>query len=407
MKIAITGASGMIGTALQPLLRADGHEILRLVRREPAAPDEAQWDPDHRKLDPTLLSDVDAVIHLAGVGVGDKRWTSAYKKLLVDSRVNGTSAVAHALAEAAADGRQRVLLSASAVGWYGDTGTIPVEESTPVGDGFLADLVRQWKKKATAPAADAGVRVVLMRSGLVCGRGGGVMGRMLPLFKAGVGGPMGSGKQYWPWISLPDELAAIQFLLTAKDISGPVNLTGPTPVTNAKFSHAHSAGRCTGRRICRYPALPCGSRLANSLTKACWRANERSRRNSSMRFFLPAPRRRCRDGLDRQLAEITRRELDLVVVNIAGLDSENVEFADGEWPDPADSLTAVVDARRMGHIAPARGLLVDTIIEESSRGYPAHRHLHRYRHRRWAAGLTGRGEARPKTTGGDLRERPV
>ncbi|GAA1704289.1 TIGR01777 family oxidoreductase [Fodinicola feengrottensis] len=249
MKIAITGASGMIGTALQPLLRADGHEILRLVRREPAAPDEAQWDPDHRKLDPTLLSDVDAVIHLAGVGVGDKRWTSAYKKLLVDSRVNGTSAVAHALAEAAADGRQRVLLSASAVGWYGDTGTIPVEESTPVGDGFLADLVRQWEK-ATAPAADAGVRVVLMRSGLVCGRGGGVMGRMLPLFKAGVGGPMGSGKQYWPWISLPDELAAIQFLLTAKDISGPVNLTGPTPVTNAKFSHA------LGRALHRPAYLP-------------------------------------------------------------------------------------------------------------------------------------------------------
>jgi uncharacterized protein (TIGR01777 family) len=249
MKIAITGASGLIGTALQPLLRADGHDILRLVRREPQAPDEATWDPDHRKLDPALLSDVDAVIHLAGIGIADKRWTSAYKKLLVDSRVNGTTAVSEALAKAAADGRPRVLLSASAVGWYGSTGTIPVEESTPAGDGFLAGLVRQWEK-STAKAERAGVRVVRMRSGLVCGKDGGIMGRMLPLFTAGIGGPMGSGQQYWPWISLPDELAAIQFLLTAQDISGPVNLTGPTPVTNAKFSHA------LGRALHRPAYLP-------------------------------------------------------------------------------------------------------------------------------------------------------
>jgi hypothetical protein len=167
----------------------------------------------------------------------------------MDSRVNGTVAVSQALAEAAKDGRQRVLLSASAVGWYGDTGTIPVEESTPAGDGFLADLVRQWEK-STAAAERAGLRVVRMRSGLVCGKEGGIMGRMLPLFKAGIGGPMGSGGQYWPWISLPDELAAIQFLLTAKDISGPVNLTAPTPVTNAKFSHA------LGRALHRPAFLP-------------------------------------------------------------------------------------------------------------------------------------------------------
>ncbi len=237
MKVAITGANGFIGSALPPVLRADGHDILRLVRREARAADESRWDPDHLELDPTLLSDVDAVIHLAGVGVGDKRWSPAYKKLLMDSRVNGTTAVSEALASAAADGRRRVLLSGSAVGWYGDTGPSPVDESASAGTGFLADLVRQWEK-STAGAAEAGVRVVRMRTGLVCGRHGGMMDRLLPLFAAGIGGPMGSGRQYWPWISLPDELAAIRFLLTAKDISGPVNLTGPTPVTNAKFSHA-------------------------------------------------------------------------------------------------------------------------------------------------------------------------
>ena len=235
MKVAVTGSSGLIGSALVPALQADGHEVLRLVRRTPRTAEEHRWDPAHRRIDPALLRDVDAVVNLAGVGLGDRRWTRRYQQEILASRVDSTATISQGLAEAvsADPDRPRVLLSGSAVGFYGDTGDRVVDERDPAGAGFLADVCRQWEA-ATAPARDAGVRVALLRTGLVLARGG-LMTRIRPLFQAGLGGRLGSGRQYWPWISLTDEVDAIRFLLTA-GLSGPVDLTGPAPVTNAEFT---------------------------------------------------------------------------------------------------------------------------------------------------------------------------
>ncbi|MDQ6649546.1 MAG: TIGR01777 family oxidoreductase [Actinomycetota bacterium] len=242
MKIAVTGASGLIGSALLPVLRADGHEVTKLVRRTPGAPDEARWDPALGTVDTAALVGTDAVIHLAGVGIGDRRWTDDYQHKILDSRVDGTTTISRTVA--ALDPRPQVLLSASAVGFYGDTGDRPIDESAPVGAGFLADVVRQWEA-ATAPARDAGIRVVNLRTGIVLSAAGGLLGRTLPLFKAGLGGRLGSGRQYVSWISMADEVAAIRFLLTAQDVQGPVNLAGPAPVTNADFTD--SLGRAVHR----------------------------------------------------------------------------------------------------------------------------------------------------------------
>jgi uncharacterized protein (TIGR01777 family) len=235
MKVAVTGSSGLIGTRLVAALRADGHEVLRLVRRTPRTADEHRWDPQHRRIDPALLSDVDAVVNLAGTPIRPRPFTAGYKERLRSSRLDSTITVSEALAAAAtADpGRRRVLLSASAVGYYGDTGDRPVQEDAPPGSDFLARLCVDWEA-ATRAAEDAGVRVVHLRTGLVVGRDA-MLVRILGLvFRAGLGGRMGSGRQYWPWISLDDEVDAMRFLLTA-DVSGPVNLTGPAPVTNAEF----------------------------------------------------------------------------------------------------------------------------------------------------------------------------
>ncbi|MCF6507010.1 TIGR01777 family protein [Blastococcus sp. MG754426] len=235
MKIAVSGGSGMIGSALLPALRADGHEVIQLVRRTPRTADEHRWDPQHRRIDPALLRDVDAVVNLSGVGVGDRRWNERHKQAVLSSRVDSTATLAEALAEAAtADpDRPRVLLNGSAVGWYGDTGDRVVDESAPPGDDYLARVCVAWEG-ATAPAADAGVRVTTLRTGLVLGRGG-LLARMLPIFRAGLGGRLGSGRQYVPWISQEDEVGAIRFLLT-HPVPGPVNLCGPEPVTNAEFT---------------------------------------------------------------------------------------------------------------------------------------------------------------------------
>jgi hypothetical protein len=235
MKVAVTGSSGLIGTRLVAALRADGHEVLRLVRRTPRTADEHRWDPQHRRIDPALLSDVDAVVNLAGTPIRPRPFTAGYKEQLRSSRLDSTFTVSEGLAAAAAadPGRRRVLLSASAVGYYGDTGDRPVQEDAPPGSDFLARLCVDWEA-ATRAAEDAGVRVVHLRTGLVVGRDA-MLVRILGLvFRAGLGGRMGSGRQYWPWISLDDEVDAIRFLLTA-DVSGPVNLTGPAPVTNAEF----------------------------------------------------------------------------------------------------------------------------------------------------------------------------
>ncbi|SFK59041.1 TIGR01777 family oxidoreductase [Geodermatophilus ruber] len=244
MKVAVTGSSGLIGSRLVPALRADGHEVLRLVRRTPRTADEHRWDPQHRRIDPALLADVDAVVNLAGVGIADRRWTQKHKQRVLTSRVDATTTISRAMADAAAADptRRRVLLSGSAVGWYGDTGDRVVDETAPAGTDFLARVCTEWEA-ATAPAVEAGVRVALLRTGLVLGRGG-LLGRMAPLFRLGLGGRLGSGRQYWPWISLTDEVDAIRFLLTAP-VAGPVNLTAPTPVPNAEFSRA--LGRVVGR----------------------------------------------------------------------------------------------------------------------------------------------------------------
>ncbi|NEK60331.1 TIGR01777 family protein [Geodermatophilus sabuli] len=250
MRIAVTGSSGLIGSRLVPALRADGHDVLRLVRRTPRTADEHRWDPQHRRIDPALLRDVDAVVNLAGTPIRPRPWTAAYKDRLRTSRLDSTLTVSQALADAAAEdpGRPRVLLSASGVGFYGDTGDRPVEEDAAPGSDFLARLCVEWEG-ATAAAADAGVRVAQLRTGLVVGRGAPLMQILGLVFRLGLGGRMGPGRQYWPWISLDDEVGAIRFLLTA-DVSGPVNLTGPAPVTNAEFT------RRLGQVVHRPAVLP-------------------------------------------------------------------------------------------------------------------------------------------------------
>lgn len=233
MKIAVTGASGLIGTPLVAHLRSLDHDVYRLVRRAASAPDEITWNPDSGFVDLEKLAGTEAVIHLAGAGVGDHRWTDAYKQEILNSRVKGTDTISRAIASL--DPKPRVLVSASAIGFYGDTGDRAVTEIDPAGAGFLADVVVAWEAAAN-PARDAGIRVVHPRTGLVVAGNGGAWGRMFPLFKAGIGGKLGSGKQYWSWISLRDEIAALTYLITNESLSGAVNLTAPTPQTNAEIT---------------------------------------------------------------------------------------------------------------------------------------------------------------------------
>jgi uncharacterized protein (TIGR01777 family) len=245
MKVAVTGASGLIGTALVPALRREGHDVVRFVRRRAKAPDERSWDPDARRLDPSLLTDVDAVVHLAGAGVGDKRWSESYRRVIVESRVDGTTTIARAVAAARTP---KVLLSASGINYYGDTGDRLTDETAPPGEGFLADVCRQWER-STAVADQAGVRVAHLRSGVVLTSTGGALAKQLPIFKAGLGAPLGNGRQWLSWISLRDEVDAIRHLLTA-DVAGPVNLVAPEPVTNREFTNV------LGRKVLRRPTLP-------------------------------------------------------------------------------------------------------------------------------------------------------
>lgn len=247
MKVAVTGASGLIGSALVPHLRARGDEVLRLVRRPAVAPDEVTWDPSAKTVDLDGLVGIDAVVHLAGAGVGDHRWTDEYKRIILNSRVDGTETIVEAMTQL--EPRPRALVAGSAIGWYGDTGDRPVDESAPAGAGFLADVVRAWEAAAD-PAQAAGIRVTHARTGLVVSGNGGAWARMFPLFKLGLGGKLGSGHQYWSWISLRDEVAALTFLLDNESLSGPVNLTGPDPVTNAEVTAA------MGRVLNRPTLLP-------------------------------------------------------------------------------------------------------------------------------------------------------
>ena len=233
MDVAVTGSSGLIGTALVAALSEAGHRPIRLVRRDPVAGrDEIRWDPAAGTIDAASLDGVDAIVNLAGAGIGDKRWTAEYKKLCFDSRVDGTALLAKTMANM--NQRPSVFLSGSAIGYYGSQGSTELTESSPAGSGFLADLTVAWEEAAT-PASDAGIRTAFLRTGIVLSTAGGALPKLLPLFKLGVGGKFGSGDQYMAWVSIDDEVAAILYLLDA-DISGPVNLTGPAPVTNAEFA---------------------------------------------------------------------------------------------------------------------------------------------------------------------------
>ncbi|MER5751227.1 TIGR01777 family oxidoreductase [Streptomyces sp. NPDC002088] len=244
-RIAVAGASGLIGSALVRSLTADGHEVVRLVRRAAHGADEVCWDPAGRYVDPAGLDGCDVVVNLAGAGVGDRRWTEAYKKKIHDSRVLGTAALAEAVATL--DRPPRVFVNGSAIGIYGETGEQVVDEDAPAGHGFLPELCVEWEA-AAAPAREAGVRTVFPRTGLVVARGGGAWGRLFPLFKAGLGGRLGDGRQYWSYISLHDEVAAIRHLIERDDLSGPFNLTAPQPLTNREITAAMG-------RVLRRPAL--------------------------------------------------------------------------------------------------------------------------------------------------------
>jgi len=237
MRIVVAGSTGLVGTALVTALTAAGHDVRRLVRRAPSGPGEIGWDPDAGRLDPRDLDGTDAVVNLAGAGVADHRLTAAYRQVVLTSRTRTTSLLAETIAGLATP--PPVMLQASAVGAYGtyaDRGDEVLDESTPLGDTFLADVVRAWEA-STAPAADAGIRVALLRSGIVLAPSGGALGRLLPIVRAGIGGPLGSGRQYWSWIALADEVRAIVHLLDAP-VAGPVNLTAPHPATNAEITRA-------------------------------------------------------------------------------------------------------------------------------------------------------------------------
>ncbi|MEI6038780.1 MAG: TIGR01777 family oxidoreductase [Actinomycetes bacterium] len=229
-RIAITGASGLIGSALVGHLKSEGHTVQRLVRRKAVAPDEISWDPQAGSVDLNALEGVNSVIHLAGAGVGDHRWTSKYRSEILNSRLLGTTTIAQAVAQV----KPQSFISASAIGFYGETGNRAVNENDRSGEDFLAAVCREWESAADLAQ---GIRTVKLRTGLVLDPTGGALGKMLPLFRFGLGGKLGSGKQWWSWITLHDHIRAVCHLLESQ-VEGPVNVTSPNPVTNQEFTSA-------------------------------------------------------------------------------------------------------------------------------------------------------------------------
>ncbi|MFF4256814.1 TIGR01777 family oxidoreductase [Streptomyces sp. NPDC001663] len=251
MHVVISGSSGLIGGALASSLLADGHRVTRLVRRDPQTradgSDEARWDPRAGAVDPAVLDGADAVVGLAGAGVGDRRWTVRYKREIHDSRVRGTTALAAAIG--GCEKPPPVFVSGSAVGYYGETGEAVVDESAAPGDDFLAGVCQDWEAAAEGARA-AGTRVVTTRFGIVVSPRGGAMGRLLPLARAGLGGRLGSGRQYWSYISLPDTVRALRHLIDTESVGGPVNMTAPHPATNRDITAT------IGRTLHRPTILP-------------------------------------------------------------------------------------------------------------------------------------------------------
>lgn len=241
MRVVVTGASGFIGSALVPYLRGQGHDVVRLVRRAARAGEEAAWDPDTGTVQPGALDGADGVVHLAGAGIADKRWTDERQRLILDSRVNGTGTIARAVAQAGVP----VLVCASGMDYYGDRGDDVLDEREPPGEGFVADVAQAWERAAD-PARAA--RVVHLRTSIILGADGGALPRLLPLFKLGLGGPFGSGRHWWSWISLTDAVRAYEHALTSGTLRGPVNNAAPEPLTNREFSKVLG-------RVLRRPAL--------------------------------------------------------------------------------------------------------------------------------------------------------
>ncbi len=238
--VAIAGSSGLIGAALVYALRATDHRVVRIVRRAPSNSDELFWNPDTGEFDANALRGVAAAVNLCGVNVGAGRWSGAFKQSLRDSRIEPTEVLSAAVVEAGVE----VLVNASAVGYYGNTNGRIADETAPSGRGFLAQLCRDWEA-ATAPAQHEGVRVVLARTGLVLSPRGGMLSRLRPLFSLGLGARLGNGRQYMPWISLEDQVRALLFAIFHDELTGPVNFTGPAPVTNSEFTAA--MGRAVNR----------------------------------------------------------------------------------------------------------------------------------------------------------------
>ena len=263
MKIIISGASGLIGKPLVKKLSLAGHEVVQLVRRIPNA-NESRWNPATGQIDASVIDGADAVIHLSGAGIGDRRWTTKYKQELVESRTKSTALLASTIANCAT--KPSVFLSGSAIGIYGPRGDEELTEQSSNGSSFLADICKQWEA-AAKPAVDAGVRTVYLRTGIVLTPLGGALKKQLPLFKLGLGGKFGDGRAWQSWISLDDELAAIEHLLTAK-VSGAVNLTAPNPVTNADLTKtlARTIKRLAILPIPKFgPQLLLGAELADAL----------------------------------------------------------------------------------------------------------------------------------------------
>lgn len=269
-RVLVTGATGMIGAALVARLKRDGHEIVPLTRSAPSAAGGASWQPDRGVLDPSAVTGFDAVVHLAGAGIGDRRWTTERKNLLYNSRIGTTRLLAETLA--GLEDPPRVLISGSAIGYYGVRGDELLTEDSSPGADFLARLTVDWEA-AAEPAARAGIRLVTIRTGLVVGPSGGFLEPMLPLFRLGVGGRVGSGRQWWSWISLDDEVGAIAHLLES-EIRGPVNLVAPNPLTNAEF--AAELGAVLGRpAVIPVPGFALDVRLGREMAALTALASQR------------------------------------------------------------------------------------------------------------------------------------
>jgi uncharacterized protein (TIGR01777 family) len=304
MRVVVTGSTGLIGSALVARLRADGDQVLRLVRRAPAAPDQARWDPQGGGVDLEALAGADAVVHLAGAGIGDRlRWTARVKREIRESRVRGTGVLAEAVAALAArGGGPRALVTASGIHFYGDRGDELLTEASSPGGGFLAEVCRQWEAAAD-PARAAGVRVVHVRTGLVQTPASGALARQLPLFRLGVGGRLGSGRQWWSWVALDDVVGLYRHALAREDVAGPLNATAPTPVTNAAYTVtlARVLGRPALLPVPAFgPRLALGRELADELAFASIRVRPAAALASGYRFRWPELEPALRAVLDRR-----------------------------------------------------------------------------------------------------------